>query len=78
MADPLDPRQLAALALARQLIREAAIHDMRPEFYLVDVVGSVVASIKASHGAQHALTIAHGVSGGCDAIAALIASEARG
>jgi hypothetical protein len=78
MAAPLDPQQVAALDLARRIVREAAIHGVRPEFYMVDVVGSVIAVIKATRGADYALTVARGASGGCDAIAAQIAAEVRG
>jgi hypothetical protein len=57
MAAPLDPQQVAALDLARRIVREAAIHGVRPEFYMVDVVGSVIAVIKATRGADYALTV---------------------
>jgi hypothetical protein len=72
MAAPLPPHSQASLELAQRLIREAAIQGLRPEFFLVDVVGAVIAVIQHSRGAACAEAVARGASNGCLEIVGVI------
>jgi hypothetical protein len=67
-----------ALELARQLIRQAAIEDVRPEIFLVEVVGAAIASIRAAQGPDWAKATARGIGRGCLKMVRAIDAEDQG
>jgi hypothetical protein len=50
----------------------AAIEGVRTDLFMVSVMGSVIAWIQSSRGAEHAESVARGASFGCMEIAAVI------
>jgi hypothetical protein len=72
MAEPVQRHSPAALRLAREIVREAAIEGVRTDLFMVSVMGSVIAWIQSSRGAEHAESVARGASFGCMEIAAVI------
>jgi hypothetical protein len=72
MAEPVQRHSRAALRLAREIVRQAAIEGVRTDLFMVSVMGSAIAWIQSSRGAEHAESVARGASFGCMEIAAVI------
>jgi hypothetical protein len=58
--------------MAQQLLRRAAIEDLRPEVFLVSVVGSVIACVQRQRGQEQALILCRALALGSDEIAELV------